>query len=158
MEFQLSCFKSWKMMLWKGCTQYARKFGKLTSGHRTGKGQFPFQSQKKAMPKNAQTTAQLYSSHMLAKLCSKFFKLGFSSGWTESFQMHKLHFEEAEERKKVKSLSRVWLFATPCTVACQVPLSRDFPKSFKLGFSSGWTENFQMYKLGFKEAEEPEIK
>ena len=43
------------------------KFGKLSSGHRTGKGQFSFQSQRKAMPKNAQTTAQLHSSHMLAK-------------------------------------------------------------------------------------------
>ena len=32
-----------------------------------GKGQFTFQSQRKAMPKNAQTTAQLHSSHMLAK-------------------------------------------------------------------------------------------
>ena len=31
-------------------------------------------------------------------------------------------------------------------------------KSFRLGFSSTWTKNFQMYKLGFKEAEEPEIK
>ena len=31
-------------------------------------------------------------------------------------------------------------------------------KSFELGFSSMWTENFQMYKLGVKEAEEPEIK
>ena len=31
------------------------------------KGQFSFQSQRKAMPKNAQTTAQLHSSHMLAK-------------------------------------------------------------------------------------------
>ena len=31
------------------------------------KRQFPFQSQRKAMPKNAQTTAQLHSSHMLAK-------------------------------------------------------------------------------------------
>ena len=31
-------------------------------------------------------------------------------------------------------------------------------KSFKLGFSSMQTKNFQMYKLGFKEAEEPEIK
>ena len=36
-------------------------------GHRTGKGQFSFQSQRKAMPKNAQTTAQLHSSHMLVK-------------------------------------------------------------------------------------------
>ena len=35
------------------------KFGKLSSGHRTGKGQFSFQSQRKAMPKNAQTTTQL---------------------------------------------------------------------------------------------------
>ena len=49
----------------KCCTQYASKFGKLSSGHRTGKGQFLFQSQRKAMPKNAQTTAQLHSSHML---------------------------------------------------------------------------------------------
>ena len=41
--------------------------GKLSSGHRTGKGQFSFQFQRKAMPKNAQTTAQLHSSHMLIK-------------------------------------------------------------------------------------------
>ena len=40
---------------------------KTCSGHRTGKGQFSFQSQGKAMPKNAQTNAQFYSSHMLAK-------------------------------------------------------------------------------------------
>ena len=38
---------------------YASKFGKLSSGHRTGKHQFSFQTQKKAMPKNVQTTAQL---------------------------------------------------------------------------------------------------
>ena len=40
---------------------------KVSSGHRTGKGQFSFQSQRKAMPTNAQTTTQLHSSHMLAK-------------------------------------------------------------------------------------------
>ena len=45
----------------------ASKSGKLSSGHRTGKGQFLLQSQRKAMPKNAQTTGQLLSSHMLAK-------------------------------------------------------------------------------------------
>ena len=65
MEFQGSYFKSWKMMLSKCCTQYASKFGKLSSGHRAGKGQFLFQSQRKAMTKNAQTTAQLHSSHTL---------------------------------------------------------------------------------------------
>ena len=36
-------------------------------GHKTGKGQFSFQSQRKAMPKNAQTTTQLHSSHMLVR-------------------------------------------------------------------------------------------
>ena len=54
-------------------------FGKLSSGHRTGKGQFSFQFQRKAMPKNAQTTTQLRSSHMLVKKCSKFSKSGFSN-------------------------------------------------------------------------------
>ena len=44
----------------KGLTQYVSKFGKLSSGHRTGKGQFSFQSQREAMPKNAQTTTQLH--------------------------------------------------------------------------------------------------
>ena len=40
-------------------------FGKLSSGHRTGKGQLLFQSPKKAVSKNAQTTSHLHSSHML---------------------------------------------------------------------------------------------
>ena len=46
---------------------YVSKFGKLSSGHRTGKGQFSFPYPKKAMPKKDQTTAQLHSSHRLAK-------------------------------------------------------------------------------------------
>ena len=58
---------------------YASKFGKPSSGHRTGKGQFSFQSQRKAMTKHAQTTTQLHSSHTLAKECSKFSKPGFNS-------------------------------------------------------------------------------
>ena len=45
----------------------ANKCEKLNSGHRTGKGQFSFQPQRKAMPKNAQTTTQLDSSHTPAK-------------------------------------------------------------------------------------------
>ena len=45
----------------------ASKFGKLSSGHRTGKAQFSFQSQRKAMQKDVQTTKQLHASHTLAK-------------------------------------------------------------------------------------------
>ena len=46
---------------------WASKFGKLSSGRRTGKGQFSLKSQRKAMPKNVKTTTQLHSSHILAK-------------------------------------------------------------------------------------------
>ena len=58
-------------MLWKCCTQYARKFGKVRSGYRTGKGQSSLQSQRRAMPMNVQTITQLQSFHMLARKCSK---------------------------------------------------------------------------------------
>ena len=78
-------------------TEYVSKFGKLSGGHRTGKGQFSFQSQRKTVPRNIQTTAQSPSSHMLVKYCSKFSKLGFSSMLTENFQMYKLDLEKAEE-------------------------------------------------------------
>ena len=97
MEFQLNYLKSPKTMLWKCCTQHASKFGELSSGHRAGKGQFAFQSQRKAIPKNVQTTAQLHLYHMLAKQCSKFSKPGFSSMWTKKFHMYKLDLEKAEE-------------------------------------------------------------
>ena len=36
-------------------------------------------------------------------------------------------------------------------------LGRLCSKSFKLIFSSLWTESFQMYRFGFEKAEEPEI-
>ena len=34
---------------------------------------------------------------MLARLCSNLFKLGFSSTYTETFQMYKLGLDKAEE-------------------------------------------------------------
>ena len=85
------------MMLWKCCTQYVSKLGKVSRGHRAEKGQLSFQSQRKAMPKNVQTTIQLHSFHMLARSCSKSFKLGFSSMWTKNFQLYKLDLEKGEE-------------------------------------------------------------
>ena len=40
---------------------------KMRSVHKTGKGQFSFQCQRQAMPKNVQTTIQLCSFHMLVR-------------------------------------------------------------------------------------------
>ena len=84
-------------MLLKCSTQYISTFGKLSRGHRTSKGQFSFQSQRKAMLRYVQTTIQLCSFHKLARSCSKSFKLGFNSTWTENFQMSKMDLEKAEE-------------------------------------------------------------
>ena len=81
----------------KYCTQYVSTFGKLSSGHRVRKGWFSFQPQRKAMPKNVPTAIQLHSFYMLARLCSKSFKLCFNSTWTKNFQMYKLDLEKAEE-------------------------------------------------------------
>ena len=66
-------------MLWKSCIQYCSTFGKLSSGHRTGKGQFSFQSQEcsnyhtialishtsKLMLKILQARLQQYMNHEL---------------------------------------------------------------------------------------------
>ena len=76
---------------------YTSKFGKLSSGHRTGKGQFSFQFQRKAMPKNIQITVQLHSFHMRARLCLKSYKLGFNSMRTQYLHMYKLNLEKAKE-------------------------------------------------------------
>ena len=62
----------------------------------------------KAVPKNDQITIQLHSFHMLARLCSRSFKLGFSSTWIENFQMYKLDLEKAEE-PKIKISNIHWI-------------------------------------------------
>ena len=50
--------------IWKTAQDWKRSvFIQIT----TGKGQFSFQSLRKAILKNAQTTAQLHSSHTLVK-------------------------------------------------------------------------------------------
>ena len=96
-EFQLSYFKSWKMMLSKCCTQYASKFGKLSSGQRTGKGLFSFQSRRKAILKNAQHYRTIVFISHASKVMLKISKPGFSNKGTENFQMFKVDLEKAEE-------------------------------------------------------------
>ena len=61
------------------------------------------------MPKNVQTTIQLYSLHMLARLCSKSFKLGLSNTWTKNFQMYKLSLGKAQELEiKLPTSTESW--------------------------------------------------
>ena len=97
MEFQWSCFKSWKMMLWKCCTQYASKCGKLSSGHRTGKGQFSFQSQERQCQRMLKQLHNCTHLPLLVKQCLKFSKPSFSNTWIMNLQIFKMVLEKAEE-------------------------------------------------------------
>ena len=88
------------MILLKYNTQYVSKFSKLSSGHRTGRGQFSFNPPKKQCQiilKLPYICAVLMLAFMLARLCLKSFKQGVSSTGTENFQIYKLKLGKAEE-------------------------------------------------------------
>ena len=68
---------------------------KIQQCRRTGKGQFSFQSQRKAMAKNAQTTTQLHSSYTLVML--KILQAKLQQCMNYGFQMFKLVLEKAEK-------------------------------------------------------------
>ena len=100
-------------MLSKCCPQYASKFGKLSSGHRTGKGQFSFQSQRNSMPnyhaialishaskvilKIFQASLQKYLNHELPDV-----QAGFRKGRRTRNQIANIHWmmEKAKEFQK----------------------------------------------------------
>ena len=93
-------------MLLKCCTQYASKFGKFSSVHRTGKGQFSFQSQRRAMPKNVPTTTMLISH--ASKVMLKILQARLQQYMNWELSDYKLGFEEAEERDQIATFIRSW--------------------------------------------------
>ena len=124
---------------------------------------FSFQSQRKAMPKNAQTTAQLYSSHMLVKKCSKFSKPGFSNIWTVNFLMFKLVLEKAEEPEiklptstgswkkqessRKTSISALLTMPKPLTVWITINCRKFFKRSeYQTTWSASWEICMQVRK------------
>ena len=97
MEFQWSYFKSWKMRLWKCCTQYASKFGKLSSGHRTGKVPPFIPIPKKGNAKECLNYHTIALISHASKVMLKIRQAKFNSIWTKHFQMFKLDLEKARE-------------------------------------------------------------
>jgi len=95
MEFQLSYFKICDDVV-KVLQSICQQIWKSQQWQQDGKRSVFIQSQRKAMPKNAQTTAQFHSSHTPVKWCSKFSKPGFSNTWTVNLQMFKLVLVKAE--------------------------------------------------------------
>ena len=108
------------MLLWKCCTQYASKLGKLSSGQRTGKGQFSFQSQRKAMPKSVQTTAQFSSLTQRVWL--------FVTPWTASHQASLYQLQE---------LAQTHIHRIGDAIQPSHPLSSPSPSAFNLSQHQG---------------------
>ena len=84
-------------MLWKCCTQYARKFGKLSSGHRTGKGSVFIPIPKKGNAKDCSNYCTIALVSHANKVILKILQARLQRTWTENFQMSKLDLEKAEE-------------------------------------------------------------
>ena len=87
----------------------------------------------------------------MLKFCTQYVsKFGkFSSGHSLERGQFSFHSERRAMSKNVQTTVQLCSFHMLASLCSN---------SFKLGFSSTWTKKFQMYKLGFKEAEEPEIK
>ena len=132
MEFQLNYFKSWKMILWKCCTQYASKFRKLSSGHRTGKGVFILIPTKgnanecsnyctivlishasKVMIKILQARLQQYVNHKLSDVQASFRK---GRGTRDQIANFCWIIDKARENSKKTSLSALLEMPKPLTV------------------------------------------
>ena len=75
------------------CTHYVSKFGRFSSGHRTGKGQFSLHFQRRVMPENVQTMEK-YSLHMLNKIILKILR-----GSLQQFVNQEISDVQAEFRK-----------------------------------------------------------
>ena len=84
-------------MLWKCCTQYASKFGKLSSGCGTGKCQFSFQSQKRQRQKMFKLLHNCTHLTLKQSNAQSSPSQASHSMWTMNFLMFKLDLEKAEE-------------------------------------------------------------
>ena len=74
-----------------------QQIGKLSSGHGTGKGQFSFQSQRKAMPKKCSNYHTIALISHTSKVMLKILQAKLQQYVTHDFQMFKLDLEKAEE-------------------------------------------------------------
>ena len=72
-------------MLLKYCTQCASKFGKLLSGHGTGKGQFSFQSQRKGTAKECSNYCTIVLTSHASKVVLKILQARLQQSLNQEF-------------------------------------------------------------------------
>ena len=98
MGFQLSYFKSWKMMLLKVLHSICQQIWKTQQWPQECKRSVFIPNQRRAVPKNVKTTIHLHSFLMLVKLYSKILQGRLQQYLkTKTFQVYKLDLEKADE-------------------------------------------------------------
>ena len=161
-ESQLSYFKSWKMMLWKCCTQYASKFGKLSSGHRTGKGQFSFQSPKKGNTKecsNYHTIALIsHASKVILKILQARHQQyvncelpdvqpGFRKGRGTRDQIANIRWIIEKESSRKTSISALLTMLKPLTVWITINCGKSWKRQeYQTTWPASWETSMQVRK------------
>ena len=148
------------MMLWKCYTQYASKFGKLSSGHRTGKGQFSFQSQRKAKPNNAnyctialishaskvvlkilQDSLQQYVNHELPDI-----QAGFRKSKGTRVQIANIHWI-IEKTRELQKTSALFILPKPLTVWIMINCGKFWKRwEYQTTWPAAWETPMQVRK------------
>ena len=96
-EFQLSCFKSWKMMLLKVLHSICQQIWNTQQWPQDWKRSVFIPIPKKGNAKECSNYHTIAFISHTGKVILKFSKPGFNSTWTMNFQMFKLDLEKAEE-------------------------------------------------------------
>ena len=97
MEFQLSYFKSWKMMLWKCCTQYASKFWKTQQWSQDWKSSVVIPIPKKGNAKDCSRYRTIALISHSSKVILKILQARLQQYVNFELPMFKLVLEKAEE-------------------------------------------------------------
>ena len=159
MEFQLSYFKSWKRMLWKCYTQYASKFGKLSSGRSVfipipKKGNAKECSNyhtialishaSKVMLKVLQARLQQHVNLELSDV-----QVGFRKGRGTRDQIANIHWiiEKAREFQKKTSISALLTMPKPLTVWITINCGKFFKRwEYQTTWPASWEICMQVRK------------
>ena len=162
MEYQLSYFKSWKMTLWKCCSQYASKFGKLSSGHRTGKRSVFIPIPKKGidkecskyctivlishnskiMVKSLQARLQQYMNHELPDV-----QAGFRKGRGTRDKIANIHWIIEKESSIKTSTSVLLTMPKPLTVWTTINCGKFWKRwEYQTAWPASWETCMQVKK------------
>ena len=162
MEFQLSYFKSWKMMLLKCFTQYASKFGKLSSGHWKRSVFIPIPKKGNAKECSNYRTIALISH--ASKVMLKILQARLQNMWTMNFQMsswclkrqrnqrsncqHPLdHQKKAREFQNKTSISALLTMPKPLTVRITINCGKFWKRwEYQTTWPASWEICMQVRK------------